>query len=92
MLTVKLTRSFRADYKLCVKRHYPMHELDVVVDTLASQKPLDKKYKDHPLSGNWFGYRECHVQPDWVLIYRIDGKNLLLILTHTGTHSDLLER
>jgi mRNA interferase YafQ len=56
---------------------------------LAAREELLPKYRDHDLSGNWSGHRECHVQPDWLLVYRIEGNDLILILARTGSHSDL---
>ena len=58
---------------------------------LALEKPLDEKYYDHPLKGKYFSFRECHIRPDWLLIYRIDQDELVLVAQRTGTHSDLLE-
>ena len=80
---------FKKDYKLAMKRGYPIEELDRVIRLLAEDDPLPEKYKDHELSGNWRGFRECHVQPDWLLVYRIYNNNLILSLARTGTHSDL---
>ena len=80
---------FKKDYKLAMKRGYPIEELDRVIRLLAEDEPLPEKYKDHELSGNWRGFRECHVQPDWLLVYRIYNNNLILSLARTGTHSDL---
>ena len=59
------------------------------VTRLANGEPLDPRHKDHPLSGEWSGHRECHIQPDWLLIYRYENDILVLALTRTGTHSDL---
>ena len=89
MLTIKRTSCFKDDLKRCIKRHYPIEELEYVVDTLAAESQLDEKYHDHPLSGNWAGYRECHIRPDWLLIYGIDDNKLILSLTRTGTHAEL---
>ena len=80
---------FKKDYKLAMKRGYPIEELDRVIRLLAEDDPLPEKYKDHELSGNWRGFCECHVQPDWLLVYRIYNNNLILSLARTGTHSDL---
>ncbi len=60
-----------------------------VIDTLAAGKPLPEKNRDHQLSGNFGSCRECHITPDWLLIYRIDGEKLILVLVATGSHSDL---
>ena len=71
------------------KRGYDMTVIDDVIETLLQRKPLPASLLDHPLHGNWKGFRECHILPDWLLIYKIDGINLLLYLERTGTHSDL---
>ena len=60
-----------------------------IVTKLANGEPLDARHKDHPLSGDWIGHRECHIQPDWLLVYRIENDILVLTLSRTGTHSDL---
>ena len=86
---VKLTTQFRKDYKLAGKRGMKMALLDEVIAALAMGQPLPEKNKDHVLTGNWLGYRECHILPDWLLIYRMEEDVLVLTLTRTGTHSDL---
>ena len=83
------TGQFKKDYKLAMKRHMNIELLDDIIRQIANGKELDESYKDHELSGNWKGYRECHIQPDWLLIYRIDDEVITLTLTRTGTHSDL---
>ncbi|MCD8190191.1 MAG: type II toxin-antitoxin system YafQ family toxin [Clostridiales bacterium] len=80
---------FRKDYKTAVKRGYNMKLLERVVDQLAAGQPLDAKHRDHVLSGNYNGVRECHITPDWLLLYDINGTELALLLLRTGTHSDL---
>ncbi len=80
---------FKKDLKLAIKRGYNMNLMEKVVDTLASGNVLEAKHKDHALSGEFIGCRECHITPDWLLIYEIDKGQLLLYLTRTGTHSDL---
>lgn len=87
--TVKPTTQFKRDYKLAMKRGLDISLLEDVIATLAMGESLPEKNKDHLLSGNWIGYRECHILPDWLLIYRIDDDVLVLTLTRTGTHSDL---
>lgn len=89
MLTLKTTIQFRKDYKTAKKRGYNMELLENVIQTLIEQKPLVEKHHDHPLTGKYIGFRECHIQPDWLLIYRVDKDVLLLIVSRTGTHSDL---
>lgn len=90
--TVKLTTQFKRDYKTAAKRHLPISLLDEVIVLLANGEPLPEKYRDHALSGNWSCFRECHIQPDWLLIYRIENDILVLTLTRTGTHSDLFDK
>lgn len=86
---IKSTTQFKKDYKLAKRRKLNLSLLKDIVTKLANGKPLDPKHKDHPLSGNWAGHRECHIQPDWLLIYRYDNDVLVLTLARTGTHSDL---
>ncbi len=86
------TGQFKKDLKLARKRGYDLKLLGNVVDTLAEGKQLDEKYKDHPLTGNYKGTRECHLTPDWLLIYEINDDRLYLYLTRTGTHSDLFQK
>ena len=89
MLTIKYYSSFKKDYKRIVKRGYDVRKLDEVITLLTNEQTLPEKYKDHQLSGNYIGCRECHITPDWLLIYEIDNGELLLLLTRTGSHSDL---
>jgi mRNA interferase YafQ len=86
---IKRTAQFKHDYKLIKRRGYNVSLLMNVITILVSGKTLPLKYKDHVLSGDWVGYRECHIRPDWLLIYRVEQGNLVLILSRTGTHSDL---
>lgn len=83
------TSRFKKEYKLAIKRGLDINLLDDTIRILASGQSLPEKYRDHPLSGNWNGYRECHIEPDWLLIYRIEESILVLTLARTGTHSDL---
>lgn len=87
--SLDFTNAFSKDLKLAKKRGYDLQLLQVVVDKLLTGEPLDAKYKDHSLTGNWKGYRECHIQSDWLLVYKIFDDKLLLVLFRTGTHSDL---
>ena len=88
-LTVKFTTQFRKDYKLAMKRGLRIALLEEVVERLAMGEPLPEKNRDHALTGDWVGHRECHIQPDWLLIYRMEGDVLGLTLARTGSHSDL---
>lgn len=90
MLTIKYQTTFKKDYKRVKKRGYNISLLEEVIDKLANQEELDKKYKDHALVGQWIGFRECHIAPDWLLIYQIKEDELVLTLTRTGTHTELL--
>jgi mRNA interferase YafQ len=87
VLAIKTTKIFLKDLKRVSKRGKTIDQLENVVDLLQAEKPLLPNKKDHPLTGNWSGHRECHIDPDWLLIYRIDGRRL--ILERTGTHADL---
>ena len=89
MLEIILSNHFKKDLKLVRKRGYDLALLDDIVTRLARQEQLPSKNRDHGLTGNYEGFRECHITPDWILIYRIDGNNLMLFLLRTGTHSDL---
>lgn len=90
MLTIKYEKSFKKDYKRVKKRGYNIQLLENVLELLARQEPLPLKYKDHALTGDYKGFRECHITPDWLLVYEIHDEELILVLTRTGTHSDLL--
>ena len=87
--TVKTTTQFKKDYKLAIKRGLKIDLLKAVVAALAMGETLHEKNRDHALTGNWVGHRECHIQPGWLLIYKIEKDVLTLTLTRTGTHSDL---
>lgn len=80
---------YRRDYKLVKKRGYDISLLDAVIELLEVGEQLPEKYRDHALTGNYAGHRECHITPDWLLIYKIDNDCLVLIMTRTGSHSDL---
>ena len=87
--TVKPTTQFKKDFKLATKHGLKIELLEEVIATLAMGETLPEKHKDHALTGNWVGHRECHVLPDWLLIYRVEDNVLVLTLSRTGTHSDL---
>lgn len=87
MLDVRYSAKFKKDLKVCVKRHCNMALLQQIIDTLRIPDTLPPKNADHNLSGNYSGHRECHICPDWLLIYKQDGNELLLY--RTGTHADL---
>ena len=83
------TARFKRDIKAIQKRHYDLQLLEAIVDALAAGETIPALHRDHELKGNWVGHRECHITPDWLLVYRIDAGLLVLTLTRTGTHSDL---
>ena len=91
-LDISWTNQFKKDYKLALKRHLDIRLLDDIIRKLAACEPLPEKNKDHPLSGDWVGHRECHIQPDWLLVYKVENDLLILTLSRTGTHSDLFEK
>ena len=88
-LIVKWTNSFKKDYKRAIKRHLKIEKLDEVISKLSKGESLEEKYRDHSLTGIFEGLRECHIEPDWLLIYSIKNEILTLTLSRTGTHSDL---
>lgn len=87
--TIRPTTRFQKDLKRAQKRGYNISLITAVIKKLAEGMPLPEKNKDHPLTGNYAGCRECHITPDWLLVYEIDNEDLILYLTRTGTHSDL---
>lgn len=89
MLRIVPSNKFKKDLKLAVKRGYDIKLLENVVNRLANEEPLDPKYKDHTLLGDYSGFRECHITPDWLLVYQVINDELVLFLSRTGTHSDL---
>ena len=89
MLTIKYQTAFKKDYKRIKKRGYDIALLKTVIGQHAEGKAFPKEYRDHDLIGDYKGCRECHITPDWLLVYEINDKELILCLTRTGTHSDL---
>ena len=90
-LRLVLTSQFKKDYKRIKKRGYDIKLLEMLLDKLCAGEPLDTSNRDHALSGDYVGFRECHVRPDWLLIYAINRDELILTATRTGTHSDLFD-
>ena len=90
MYTPVYTKQFEKDMKRCNRRGKNLDKFKILVKTLLSGKPLDPIHRDHKLLGNYVGRRDCHIESDWVLIYKIDGKRL--ILERMGTHSDLFKK
>ena len=88
-LSLRKTYQFEKDVKRMAKRGMHMQELTAVIDLLLAESLLPEKYQDHPLTGDYAGFRECHIRPDWLLIYTIQSERLILTCMRTGTHSDL---
>ena len=89
MLELVTTSQFRKDLKRIKKRGLNLKKLENILISLRNQEVLDLKYRDHALSGNYLGFRECHIEPDWLLVYAIDKGKLILTASRTGSHSDL---
>ena len=87
MLDIRYSTKFKKDYKTIMKRGYNPKLLETVLNLLCTKQALPPKYRDHPLSGNYEGHRECHITPDWLLIYKQEKGELYLY--RTGTHADL---
>ncbi len=91
MLDDVATTKFKKDFKKVKKQGKDLNLLKQIIEQLRKQEALDIKYKDHALTNNWKGARECHLEPDWLLIYEVSKKNNTLTLLRTGSHSELLE-
>ncbi len=89
MLKVRYSNKFKKDFKIIIKRGYDVALFENVLEILRAEKPLPEKYCDHALKGEYMGHRECHISPDWLLIYKVENDMITLSLTRTGTHSDL---
>ena len=89
---LKTTTQFKKDYKLAIRRGFDITLLDDIIRKLSRGEPLPESNRDHPLNRKWAGYRECHIQPNWLLIYHINKNILVLTLTRTGSHSDLFPK
>lgn len=90
-LTIVPTSQFKKDFKRIKKRGYDLSELKEVLDKLTNREGLEQRNRDHALSGNYAGFRECHIKPDWLLVYAIDDDKLILTASRTGSHSDLFD-
>ena len=90
-LKLVATTQFKKDYKKAKKRGLDLSELQAVLDKLCAEEQLEERHRDHSLAGNYIGFRECHIRPDWLLIYAIDKGQLILTASRTGTHSDLFD-
>lgn len=91
MFEVVLSNRFRKDLKLAAKRGLRLDELNAIVEQLVAGQTLPERNRDHALTGDYIGFRECHIRPDWLLVYRVDGDALELFLFRTGTHTDLFD-
>ena len=89
-MNIHYTTQFKKDYKRLKKRNKNLSKIKAVIEKLAAGQLLEPKYNDHPLFGNWKGHRDCHIEPDWLLIYRITSDDLYL--ERTGSHSDLYKK
>ena len=89
MLAVKATKKMQRDTKRMQKRGKDMNKLIAVIDMLANREAMPEKFRDHALAGEYKGARECHIEPDWLLVYRIIENELVLLTMETGSHSDL---
>ena len=87
MLILKTTRQFKEDLKRAARQGKDIDDLQYAVDLLQAGNPLPEAYFDHALTANWKGHRECHIEPDWLLIYRVQGKELVLV--RIGNHAEL---
>jgi mRNA interferase YafQ len=92
MLTPILQKSFIRDFNLALKRGKSRAKIERAIKLLCAQKPLPPAFRDHALKGKWTGFRDCHVEPDLVLVYRVVRDRLQLVCIHLGTHSDLFGR
>lgn len=90
--SIQFTNQFKKDLKLAKKQGKDLDKLFEVINILANEEKLDIKFKDHDLSGSYKGTRECHIEPDWLLIYEIDNNALVLMLYRLGTHSELFKK
>ena len=89
MLKAKTTKQFEKDFKLIIKQGRDLEKLKAIMKKLTNQEPLDMRYKDHKLIGNLEGHRECHIEPNWLLVYRIQQSEETIVFVRTGSHSDI---
>jgi mRNA interferase YafQ len=89
MYRIVRSSKYKRDYRLAVRQGKDIRKLEKVIDLLAAGRTLPAEYSDHPLKGGYKGFRECHITPDWLLVYKIDRGILVLLLSRTGTHQDV---
>lgn len=92
MLNARFSGKIQKELKLLAKRGRGITKFEQTVELLIQNRSLPKPFKDHPLKGDWSDYRECHIEPDWLLVYKINNETSELYLARTGTHSDLFKR
>ena len=90
MMELRFTTKFKKDYKRIKRQGKDLSKLEATLEALVCGQALPEAMRDHSLGGTYRGHRECHIEPDWLLIYRIDEEGLVLVATHTGSHSELL--
>lgn len=89
-MKIYYTNQFKRDYKRIKKQNKDIGKLRLVIEKLFNHEPLDPSYKDHSLYGKWINYRDCHIEPDWLLIYKLDED--VLVLVRTGSHSEIFKK
>lgn len=91
MLRTQTTKQFEKDFKRMIKRGKDMEKIKTVMRRLANEEILDIRHRDHKLTGDFEGFRECHIEPDWLLVYRINKRDISIIFLRTGSHADIFE-
>lgn len=92
-MEIKYTKAFKRDYKRFKKKHYDVNKIYDAIDSIIENRHDDlSKLKDHSRTGDWIGFRELHLEPDWLLIYRLESNSLHLVITRLGTHDDLFKK
>lgn len=92
MLAIRYTSKFKKDLKLAKKQGRDLEKLKQALATIAAGRQLPEHFRDHALQGDYFGHRECHIEPDWLLIYRLEADELVLTAVRAGSHSELFQR
>ncbi|MDP2276746.1 MAG: type II toxin-antitoxin system YafQ family toxin [Nitrospirota bacterium] len=89
MLNVKTTNKFEKDFELMIRQGEDIEKLKIIMQMLAREESLDPRHRDHKLTGGYISHRECHVEPDWLLVYKVDIKEQTITFVRNGSHSDL---
>ena len=92
MFDIERTNQFKKDFKLIVKRKYDIRKIETLFELLITGKKLPNKYSEHPLKGNYIGALDCHIEPDWIVIFKRNKTKKLITLIRTGTHSDIFKQ